>query len=227
MFPRHSCGFRLLNILCPSHIFRIFSGQCKLCKSQRIRTVGRSLPGRDQFVRRRHRIMNLRHHTQHQILRQCTHLRPVLDIRSKLDLHGFVRHAFGIKYSVGINIAVKMIFIFSDLSVKVRRRRQNAFIRRRSRDGTGIHQRHRRDLAALQLGALPVREVSRGVTDTERIVCRRIARAEAGPAECRFHHSAGLQNIRCLPVSDQFHINGHGCRIYAERKALRSDIAAL
>ena len=49
-------------------------------------------------------------------VRQRTHGRPVLDIGPKLNLHRRVRHPMRIKYTVCINIAVKMIPIVVDMA---------------------------------------------------------------------------------------------------------------
>ncbi len=215
MLPLHSRLLRPLDIFCPAHIIRILSGQRKFRKSKRVGTVGRSLSGGNQLVRRGDRIVNLRHHPQNQIFRQCPHNRPVLDVRAKLNLHTLIRHALGIKDAVFVNISVKMIFIVADLSIKFGSRRKHTFVCRRRRNGSGIHERHGRNLTVLQLRALPVGEVSCGMPDAERIVCRRITRAEAWPAKCRFQHGACLQDCRRTAVFNQFHVNRHGCRIYA------------
>src|SRR5699024_2071150 len=105
------------------------------------------------------------------------------DIRSHLDLHRRVCHALAVKDAVLIDAAVKEIFLSFDLHVKIRSRGQESLIGGSRRDGTGVHQRYGCDLAALQLGALPVREVSRGVTDTQAVVGRGVARAKTWSAE--------------------------------------------
>ena len=103
--------------------------------------------------------MNLADYLEEQVLRQCTHLRPVPDIGPKLNLHIRVSYAPGVKDTVCINFAVKMILIFSDLPVEIRGRCQCTLAGCRSRNGTGIHQRNRRNLTVLKLAALTVGEV--------------------------------------------------------------------
>ncbi len=159
--------------------------------------------------------MNLADYLENQVLRQRTHLRPVLDIGAKLYLHIRVSHALGVKDAVCINLAVEMIFILSDLPVKVRSRCQHSPIGSRSRNGTGIHQRNRRNLAVLELAALTVGEVPGGVADTESIVCRGITCTEAWSAESCLHDGACLHDGGGTAVSDQLHVYRHGSRIYA------------
>ena len=127
--------------------------------------------------------MDLGHHLQEEILRKLRHGRPVLDVGTELDLHLGIRNPLGVKHTVLIYFGVKMIFIFADRTVKVRGRGEHALVCRRGRNRAGIHERNGSDLSVLELGALPVREVSGGVADTEGVVCRRVARTEAGTAE--------------------------------------------
>ncbi len=159
--------------------------------------------------------MDLTHHLQNQILRQSPHLRPVLDIGPQLNLRIRICHSPGIKHTVGINFAVKMIPIFSKLPVELRGRRQHAPIGGGGGNGTGVHQRHGRNLAVLELASLTVGEIPGGMPDTERIVGRCIPGAEAGAAECRLHNGTGLHNGRRAAISHQFHVHRHGCGIHA------------
>ena len=159
--------------------------------------------------------MDLGYHAKHQIFRKLGHCRPVLDIGTELDLHGRISHTVRIKDTVGINIGIKVILVFSDDTVKLGSSGKHAFVCRRSRNGTGIHKGNGSDLSALQLGALSVREVSGGMADTERIVCGRIACAEAGSAEGCLHYCPCLQKRCRTTVLNKLHINRHGSRIYA------------
>ncbi len=84
LLPRKLRG---LDLLCEPHIVRILARERELCQSQRIRTVGGRFPGGDQLVCRCHRIMDLRDDFQHQVVCECDHRRPVLDVRAELDLH--------------------------------------------------------------------------------------------------------------------------------------------
>ena len=110
--------------------------------------------------------MNLGDNFEDQMFRQRAHGRPVFDVRSHFDLHGRVCHALAVKDAVLVNAAVEEIFPSFDLHIEVRGRRQETFVGCRCRNGTGVHQRHRSDLTVLELGTFPVREVSRGMTDT-------------------------------------------------------------
>ena len=116
-----------------------------------------------------------------------------------------------------------MVLVFSQLTVKIRGRRQNASVGCCGCNGTGIHESHGGNLSVLQLASLPVREVSGGMADTEGIVGRRIPGSEAGAAEGRLHHCAGLQDGCRTAVADQLHIHGHGRRVNAQSKSARAD----
>ncbi len=194
MLPRHAGLLRFLDILGPLHIGRILAGQGKLRQSQRIGAVTGGLAGGNQFIRGGHGVMDLTDHPQHQILRQLSHLRPVLDVGAQHNLRLRICHAVRVKYSVGINIAVKMIFVSADIAVKLRGRGQHTLVSSSGRNGTGIHQCYGRNLAALQLGPLPVGEIPCRVADTEGIVGRGIPCAEARSAESGLHYRAGLQD---------------------------------
>ena len=53
--------------------------------------------------------MYLTHDLEQQIFCQRRHLRPVLDVRSELDLSFLISDAVAVKYAVGVNLAVKEI----------------------------------------------------------------------------------------------------------------------
>ena len=210
-----------------SDILGVLTAERKLSESERVGAVGGCLAGGDQLVRCRHGIMDLADNLQHEIFRKRTHRRPVLDVGAELDLHIGIGNAVGVKHAVRVNIAVKMILVFSKLSVEVRRGSQHALVRRSGCDRPRIHQRNRRNLTVLELASLSVREVSCRVADAEGIVCRCVSCAEARAAECRLHNCTCLQNRSRTAVSDKLHVNRHGRRVYAQRKTVRADIASL
>ena len=117
-----------------------------------------------------------------------------------------------------------MIFLSFIFHIHRRCRSQESFVCRRCRDRTCIHKRYGRNLSALQLGSLTVREVSCGVADGKRIVCRRISRSEARSAERRLHDRSRCHQICHRSVFHQFHINRRTCRVYAECELVRTDI---
>ena len=100
-----------LNFFRTSYISRIFSGKCKLSQSKWIGTIRRCLTGRDQFICCSNRIMDLRNNLHDQILRKCSHLRPVLNIRTKLDLYTRISSTLAVKYTIVINCLIKEIFL--------------------------------------------------------------------------------------------------------------------
>ena len=129
-----------------------------------------------------------------------------------------------VKYTVRIDIAVKVVQRFAVFPGKFRSRSQISLICRRRRDGPRIHKRNRGNLSVLNLGSLPVREVSGGVADGQISVCRRVSRAEAGTAECRLDNRSGLHQIRKNTVSCQLCIDRRTGRINAECEVITADI---
>ena len=129
-----------------------------------------------------------------------------------------------VEYAVRVNIAVKVIQRFAVFPGKFRGRSQVSLVCSRRRDGPRVHKRHRGNLSVLHLGALPVREVSGGMTDGEISVCRCVSRAEAGSAECRLDNRPGLHQVRKDTVSCQLRIDRRAGRINAEREIIAADI---
>ena len=89
---------------------------------------------------------------------------------------------------------------------------------------TCIHQCDGRDLSALQLTSLSVREVSRCMTDRKCVVRRCISCSETWTTECSFYNSSCFHQISDRTIFHQFHINRSTCRINAECKFVCSDI---
>ena len=144
--------------------------------------------------------MNLGHHLKKQVLWQRRHLRPVLDIRSKLNLNRRICLSLAVKHTVCVNILVKMIFLSCEFHIQVCRCCKEALICRSRRDGTGIHKRNRRNLSVLKLRALTIREISCRMADGQPIVCRSIPRPKARPAERSLHDCSCLHQICNRPV---------------------------
>ena len=128
--------------------------------------------------------------------------------------------------SVRINIFIEMIFLPFVLYIQVCGRSQVSLVRCCRCDRTCIHQRYGRDLSALQLASLTVREVSRSMADGERIVRRSVPCAEARSAECGLHNSSCLKEISYRTVFHKFHVNRHTCGVNAECKFICSDISS-
>ena len=168
--------------------------------------------------------MDFRYDLHDQILRKRRHLRPVFNIRTKLDLYIRICFAFAVEHTIRINILIKMILLSFIFYIKCRSRRQISFICRCRRNGTSIHKSNRRNLTALKLASFTVREVSRCMTDRERIICRCISRSETRTAKCCFYNCSRFHKIGYDTIFHKFHINRRTCRIYAERKCIRSDI---
>ena len=61
------------------------------------------------------------------------------------------------------------------------------------------------------------------MTDRERVVGRRISRAEARSAESRLNNCSCLKQIRKYAVFHKFHVNRHGCRINIQGEPVVTD----
>ena len=159
--------------------------------------------------------MNLGNNFQDQVVCKCSHLRPVFDVRAKLDLYAWICYALAVKYTVLVDGFVEIVFMLRIASVKLLSRSKESFVCCCSCNGTCIHKCNRRNLAVLDLGAFTVREVSGCMTDTERIVCRCISGTEARSAECSLHNCACSDKFCKNAVLSQFHVDWSTCRIYA------------
>ena len=213
----------LLNFFCTSNISRIFTGKSKLSQSKWIGTERRSFSGRNQFICRSNRIMNLRHHFKHQILCQCRHLRPVFNIRAKLDFYAWICNTLAVKDSILINSFIKEVFLMSVISGKFFRGCQETFVCCCCCDRSCIHKCNRRNLSILDLGAFTIREVSGGMTDAERIVCRCISCTKTWSAECSLNNRTCFKKICQDSISCKFHIDRSTCRINTECKCISSN----
>ena len=171
--------------------------------------------------------MNLGNHLEDQVLRKRNHCRPVLDVRTELDLNRRIRNALAVKDAVLVDAAVEEVFRLAVLCIDICCCCQIALVYCCCCDGTCIHQRYRRNLSVLQFGTFAVREVSCGVTDTERIVCRSIACAEARSAECCLHDRTALDQFCESAVLSQLHVDRCTCRVNTECELVCTDVFVL
>ena len=81
-----------------------------------------------------------------------------------------------------------------------------------------VHQDYACQLPVSGLRALAVREVARRVADGKGIVCRNVARAEAGAAEAGLEERACLQQLLLHAVSDQLKVDRDGRGIDRQRE---------
>lgn len=137
------------------------------------------LSGRNQLVRRGHRIVNLRNNFQHKILRKRAHSRPVLDIWSKLDLYVRICHTLAVKYTIFINGLIKEVFRLAVVYINIGSCGKESLICSGCSDRTRIHQCYGSNLSVLYLRALTVREVTCRMTDGKCIICRCISGTKA------------------------------------------------
>ena len=167
--------------------------------------------------------MNLRYHFKYQILCQCRHLRPVFNIRTKLDFYAWICYTLAVKDSILINSLIKEVFLMSVISGKFFRRCQETFVCCCCRDRSCIHKCNRRNLSILNLGSFTVREVSGCMTDTECIIGRCISGTKAWSAECSFNNSTCLKKVCKDTVSCKFHVDWSTCWINAQSKCICTD----
>ena len=114
-----NCLLCCLDLFCTAYVSRVFSGECKLCKSKRIGTVGGCLAGWDQLVSCGNRIVDLGNNFQDQVVCKCSHLRPVFDVRAKLDLNTWICYALAVKYTVLVDGFIEVIFMLGIASLKL------------------------------------------------------------------------------------------------------------
>ena len=100
----------------------------------------------------------------------------------------------------------------------IRRRRDHAAVSGRGRDGTGIHQRYRRDLALTGLGSFPIGEIAGGMTEGQSVVGGHVARTEARSAEGGFDHRTRLKQRGAVAVAGQFQRYGNGGGVHGQRE---------
>ncbi len=107
-----NCLLCCLDLFCTAYISRVFSGKCELCKSKRIGTVGGCLPDgiSSSVVVTGSWISETTFRIR--LLCKCSHLRPVLDVRAKLDLNTWICHALAVKYTVLVDGFIEEIFLF-------------------------------------------------------------------------------------------------------------------
>ena len=152
--------FPLLRRLCPLHIRRVLARERELRQFQRVGAVGRRFARWDQLVGRRDRVGDVRVSLQKQMFCQRRHLRPVGDVRPKLERQLRLRFAPSVIDAVFINLAVEHIDGLCECCIKVGRGREHAAVAGCRRNRARVHQRDRGNLAVSGLGAFAVREVS-------------------------------------------------------------------
>ena len=157
--------------------------------------------------------MDLRNNLHNKILRKCRHLWPVLNIGTKLDLYRRISYTLAVKNTIFINSLIKEIFLTCISSGIFLSRSKESLISSCSSYRAGIHKCHRRNLAILDLRAFTVREISGGMTNAERIVCRCVTSPKARSAESSLNYSTCFQQISQNTIFCQFHINWSTCRI--------------
>ena len=168
--------------------------------------------------------MNLWYNFQYQILRKCWHCRPVFDIRSELDLCIRISHTMTIKYTICINLLVKVVFLSLVFYVHICCRCQETFICCCCCNWTGIHKCNGCNLSTLKLGTFTVREVSCRVANRKCIICRCISSSKAWSAECCFYNCSCFHKIRNCTVFHKFHIDWCTCRIYTKCKFIWANV---
>ena len=209
-----SCFLRFLYFLSSSNICRIFSWKCKFCKSKRIWSEWWCFTWRNKFISCCYRIMYLWYNLNNKIFWKGHHLRPVLNIRAKLDFLIRICYTLAVKYSVCVNILVKMICRTCKFNINICSRCKISFICRCCCNRTSIHKCNRCNLTFLKLWTFSVREVSCWMSDWKCIISRCISGTKTRTTECSLNYSTCLHKISKSSISCKFHINWRTCRIY-------------
>ncbi len=161
------------------------------------------------------------------VLLHRVHRGPVLDVRTVAELDGEVGLAVTVVDTALVDAVVEGVRLVGILVLDVRRSGDDAAVRSRSGDGTGVHQGHEGNLALTGLGAFTVREIAGGMTDGEAVVGGNVTGTEARAAESGLDHHTGLEEFLGDVVAGGRKIHRRGLRVAAHRKVIVTDGLAL
>ena len=159
--------------------------------------------------------MDLGYNLENQVLWQSFHLRPVLNIWSKLQFYAWICLTLTIKYAALIDSLVEEILWFCKIAIHICCRCQVALVCCCCCNRSSIHKCNRCNLSTLYLRSFSIREVTCRVTNRESVIGRCISRAEARSTESSLKYRTCFHNICSTSITKQFHIYRHTCRIHA------------
>ena len=218
-----------IDLLGTTHVGRVAAAQRKLGQTQRVGAEGARLARRNELVGRGDRVHDLGAHLEQDIVAEGLHRGPRLDVGAFDQLVGRLRLAKAPVHALFVRCVVKGVLagLVPSLLGQVGRRRQDAAVGSRRRNGAGIHQGHGAQLAITRLGTLAVGEIARGVADGQAVVGRRVAGAKARTAERRTHDRAGLHKVVDVATARKFERHGLACGIDRQRELAAAGVGAL
>ena len=225
----HAALLHGVDLLGAAHVGRIATAQRKLGQAQRVGAEGTRLARRNELVGRGDRVHNLGAHLEQDVVAEGLHRGPRLDVGAFDQLVGRLRLAKAPVHALLVGSVVEGVLagLVPSLLGQIGRRRQDAAVGSRRRNGAGVHQGHGAQLAITRLGTLAVGEVARGVADRKAVVGGRVASAKARAAERRAHDRAGLHKVVDIATTRKFERHGLARGIDRQRELAAAGVGAL
>ena len=221
--------FHRVDLLGAAHVGRVATAERKLGQTQRVGAEGARLARGNELVGRSDRVHDLGAHLEQDVVAERLHRGPRLDVGALDQLVGRLSLAKAPVHALLVRRVVKGVLagLVPNLLGQVGRRRQDAAVGSRRRNGAGVHQGHGAQLTVARLGTLAIGEVARGVADRKAVVGRRVAGAEARAAECRAHNRAGLHEVVDVAAACKLECHGLARGIDRQRELAAAGVSAL
>ena len=221
--------FHHVNLLGTAHVSRVAAAERKLGQAQRVGAEGARLARRNELVSRGDRVHDLGAHLEQDVVAEGLHRGPRLDVGALDQLVGRLRLAKAPVHALFVRRVVKGVLagLVPSLLGQVGRRRQDAAVGSRCRNGAGVHQGHGAQLAITRLGTLAIGEIARGVADGQTVVGRRVAGAKARTAERRAHDRAGFHKVVNVATARKFERHGLARGVDRQRELAAAGVGAL
>ena len=216
--------------LAPAHVLGHPAGKGKFTQADGVGAVGGRLAGGNELVGGGDGVVNHGAELHQKIVLELRHLRPVLDVGAVAQLGRGIGLAEALVAALFIDRAVEVVghLLGGELFiVNVGGGGEDAAVSGSRRNGTGVHQGNRGNLAAGGLAALAVGEVPGGMADGEGVVGRSVAGAKARAAEGGLHDAAGLHERGGDAVFGDGQGDGRGGGVDGHVKVAVADAAAL
>ena len=221
--------FHRVDLLGAAHVGRVATAERKLGQTQRVGAEGARLARGNELVSRSDRVHDLGAHLEQDIVAERLHRGPRLDVGAFDQLVGRLSLAKAPVHALLVRRVVKGVLagLVPGLLGQVGRRRQDAAVGSRRRNGAGVHQGHRTQLAIARLGTLTVGEVARGVADGQAVVSGRVAGTETRAAERRAHDRASLHKVVDIAAACKLECHGLARGIDRQRELAAAGVGAL
>ena len=225
----HATLLHSVDLLGTTDVSRVAAAQRKLGQAQRVGAEGARLARGNELVGRGDRVHDLGAHLEQDVVAERLHRGPRLDVGALDQLVGRLRLAKAPVHALFVRRVVKGVLagLVPSLLGQVGRRRQDAAVGSRRRNGAGVHQGHGAQLAIARLGTLAVGEVARSVADRKAVVGGRVAGAEARAAERRAHNRAGLHKVVDVAAACKLECHGLARGINRQRELAAAGVGAL